>query len=170
MLQLPSHSCTVQDELFEVLTVVQLGKLGTSFPVPIILCNFDGFYDGLLAFMKTCLSNGVLGAKGERASAAPAASCCRSHTSPSFCPCRARATAAPACSPAFLPGWLAAELKDLIIASDNKGVLDVLREVYLGEPPLHPGSKVYRASTFLLGGTAADGVEADGCGGAAAGP
>ena len=146
--------------------MVQLGKLGTKHPVPIILCNYDGFYDGLLAWMRTCLSNGVLGAKGELPCAA-AISC------PLPLPLLSAlvVSALPPLLPAHPPSCLlAAELKDLIIASDNDGVLDFLREFYLGQAPLHPGSTVCRASSFLLGSMAADGVEADGCGGAAAGP
>ena len=34
--------------LQEILTLVQLRKLGTKFPVPVILVDWDGFYAGLL--------------------------------------------------------------------------------------------------------------------------
>jgi hypothetical protein len=39
------------DELFELMTLIQLNKIGTKFRVPVILCNYDGFYDGLLTFL-----------------------------------------------------------------------------------------------------------------------
>jgi predicted Rossmann-fold nucleotide-binding protein len=38
----------LQDELFEILTLVQLKKLGSSHPVPVVLIDYDGFYSGLL--------------------------------------------------------------------------------------------------------------------------
>lgn len=50
------------DELFEVLTLVQLGKLGSKHPVPVILCNYDGFYSDLMGFLKACDKNGTVGA------------------------------------------------------------------------------------------------------------
>jgi len=40
------------DELFELMTLIQLNKIGTSFRMPVILCNYDGFYDGLLTFLR----------------------------------------------------------------------------------------------------------------------
>ncbi|PRW60062.1 sugar kinase [Chlorella sorokiniana] len=101
------------DEFFEILTLVQLRKLGTKFPVPIILVDYDGFYAGLLQFMKACDDHGTVGAP---------------------------------------------ELRDLIVAHDNVGVLDVLRQYYKldGEEGVKRSSpsKVYRASAFLqLGGS-----------------
>ncbi|KFM25332.1 putative sugar kinase [Auxenochlorella protothecoides] len=48
------------DELFELLTLAQLGKLGSKHPVPIILCNYDGFYTPLMAWLKACDGSGVL--------------------------------------------------------------------------------------------------------------
>ncbi len=30
--------------------------------VPLILCNYDGFYDGLIRFFKSCDTNGTLAA------------------------------------------------------------------------------------------------------------
>lgn len=34
------------DELFSILTLVQLGKLGSKLATPIVVVNYDGFYDG----------------------------------------------------------------------------------------------------------------------------
>ncbi|KAL4458429.1 hypothetical protein ABPG75_013294 [Micractinium tetrahymenae] len=97
------------DELFEILTLVQLKKLGSKFPVPVILVDYDGFYASLMQFLKACDENGTVGAP---------------------------------------------ELQDLIVAQDNAGVLDVLRQYYLGEAPRSP-SKTFRASTYLADGEAA---------------
>jgi len=51
-------------QFFEILTLVQLRKLGTKFPVPIILVDYDGFYAGLLqvrgGVLATCLCTGWL--------------------------------------------------------------------------------------------------------------
>ena len=30
--------------------------------MPLILCNYDGFYDGLMAFLQACENNGTLAA------------------------------------------------------------------------------------------------------------
>jgi len=51
------------DELFELMTLIQLNKIGTKFRVPVILCNYDGFYDGLLTFLVACEANRTVGAK-----------------------------------------------------------------------------------------------------------
>lgn len=48
------------DEFFELLTLVQLKKLGTTFSVPLILCNYSGVYDGLLHFLDSCERHGTL--------------------------------------------------------------------------------------------------------------
>ena len=42
------------DELFELLTLVQLCKLPSmaALPSPIILVNYDGFFDGLVKFLR----------------------------------------------------------------------------------------------------------------------
>ncbi|CAK0780061.1 hypothetical protein CVIRNUC_004926 [Coccomyxa viridis] len=50
------------DELAEIMTLMQLGKLGSRHSVPLILCNYDGFYDGLIKFFKSCDTNGTLAA------------------------------------------------------------------------------------------------------------
>ncbi|KAL0055474.1 hypothetical protein WJX82_000862 [Trebouxia sp. C0006] len=49
------------DELFEIMTLVQLKKLGSKLSVPLILCNYDGFYDGLMNFLSTMVQNGTVG-------------------------------------------------------------------------------------------------------------
>ncbi|EFN54207.1 hypothetical protein CHLNCDRAFT_24809 [Chlorella variabilis] len=95
------------DELFEILTLVQLKKLGSKYPVPVVLVDYDGFYGGLLQFLRACDTNGTVGAQ---------------------------------------------ELKDLIVAQDNAGVLDVLQNYYgvgqgVGGGP--SPSKVYRASSYI---------------------
>jgi len=51
------------DELFELMTLIQLNKIGSTFGVPVVLCNYDGFYDGLLAFLQACEANKTVGAK-----------------------------------------------------------------------------------------------------------
>eukprot|EP00887_Chlorella_sp_A99_P006297 scaffold3.g6297.t1 len=50
------------DELFEILTLVQLRKLGSRFPVPVILADYDGFWASLFEFLKACVLNGTVGA------------------------------------------------------------------------------------------------------------
>lgn len=42
------------DEIFEVLTLIQLKRIGSKYPVPFILMNYDGFYSKLLQFIDTC--------------------------------------------------------------------------------------------------------------------
>lgn len=49
------------DELFELFTLYQLHKLGTDHPVPVIIVNYDGFYDCLLEFIKTMEGHGTVG-------------------------------------------------------------------------------------------------------------
>ncbi|GLI60600.1 hypothetical protein VaNZ11_002773 [Volvox africanus] len=48
------------DELFSILTLLQLGKLGTALPVPLLVVNWDGFYDGLLQLLKEFDQTGAL--------------------------------------------------------------------------------------------------------------
>ena len=50
------------DELFELFTLYQLHKLGTDHPVPVIIVNYDGFYDCLLNFVETMQGHGTVGA------------------------------------------------------------------------------------------------------------
>lgn len=49
------------DEFFELATLVQLKKLGTKYPVPIVLCNFGGCFDGLLEFLSSSVLLGTVG-------------------------------------------------------------------------------------------------------------
>lgn len=37
--------------------------LFSKHPVPMIICNYEGFYDGLIAFLSTCETNGTVAAK-----------------------------------------------------------------------------------------------------------
>ena len=60
---LPGGIGTV-DEIFEILTLIQLGRLGSKYPVPFLLINYDGFYTKLLEFLTTCKSWGSV-AEGE---------------------------------------------------------------------------------------------------------
>ncbi|GIL91127.1 hypothetical protein Vretifemale_18798 [Volvox reticuliferus] len=48
------------DELFSILTLLQLGKLGTALPVPLLIVNWDGFYDGLLQLLREFDQTGAL--------------------------------------------------------------------------------------------------------------
>lgn len=58
----PSSSPAPAPARFEILTLMQLRKLGSKFPVPLILANLDGVYDGLLDFLKACDVNSTLAA------------------------------------------------------------------------------------------------------------
>ena len=49
----PPRRPRTMDELFELFTLHQLHKLGTDHPVPVIIVNYDGFYDCLLNFVET---------------------------------------------------------------------------------------------------------------------
>ncbi len=99
------------DELFELMCLMQLRKLGTRFPVPLVLCNFPhdpteetaagggdaagavksisntsrGFYDGLLEFLASCVALETVGTP---------------------------------------------ELRDIVVASDERQVLAALAEFY----------------------------------------
>jgi len=49
------------DEFFEFVTLKQLKKLGTKHPVPIIVMNYDGFYDDLISFLTNkCVEAGTI--------------------------------------------------------------------------------------------------------------
>lgn len=100
------------DELFELMCLMQLRKLGTRFPVPLVLCNFPhlptdgtvaaapdggpsapparGFYDGLLEFLASCVALETVGTP---------------------------------------------ELRDVVVAADERQVLAALAEFYGMEAP-----------------------------------
>lgn len=107
------------DELFEILCLMQLKKMGTRFPVPLVLCNFagarqgqPGFYDGLLDYLATCVELETVG----------------------------------------LP-----ELRDVLIAKDEKEVVDALAEFYGIENGEKSDGTVGKKSSLVR---AADWVEA----------
>lgn len=52
------------DEVFEILALIQLRRIGSEFPVPFLLMNYDSFYSKLLEFFNNCENWGTL-AKGE---------------------------------------------------------------------------------------------------------
>lgn len=55
------------DEIFEILALIQLERIGSSLPIPFILMNYDSFYSKLLDFLDDCEGWGTV-AKGEVAS------------------------------------------------------------------------------------------------------
>ncbi|GAA0183383.1 hypothetical protein LIER_42396 [Lithospermum erythrorhizon] len=55
------------DEIFEILALIQLERIGSSLPVPFILMNYDSFYSKLLDFLNDCEGWETV-AKGEVAS------------------------------------------------------------------------------------------------------
>lgn len=55
------------DEVFEILALIQLERIGSEFPVPFLLMNYDSFYSKLLDFLDDCEKWGTL-SKGEVAS------------------------------------------------------------------------------------------------------
>ncbi|MCO5572439.1 hypothetical protein L7F22_026194 [Adiantum nelumboides] len=48
------------DEVFEILTLKQLERIGSKYPVPFLLMNYDGFYTKLLDFLGTCKELGAV--------------------------------------------------------------------------------------------------------------
>ena len=55
------------DEMFEILGLIQLERIGSNLPVPFVVMNYDSFYTKLLEFLDTCEDWGVV-SKGEVAS------------------------------------------------------------------------------------------------------
>ncbi|KAL1811430.1 hypothetical protein ACET3Z_021495 [Daucus carota] len=49
------------DEIFEILTLIQLERIGSVHPVPFILMNYDSFYSKLLEFLDQCKDEGTVG-------------------------------------------------------------------------------------------------------------
>lgn len=52
------------DEMFEILALIQLQRIGSQLPVPVLLMNYDGYYSKLLDFLDDIEHWGNLG-KGE---------------------------------------------------------------------------------------------------------
>jgi hypothetical protein len=48
------------DELFSILTLLQLNKLNAVFRTPLVVVNYDGFYDGLFGLLTAFDEAGVL--------------------------------------------------------------------------------------------------------------
>ncbi|KAF3453360.1 hypothetical protein FNV43_RR03800 [Rhamnella rubrinervis] len=55
------------DEMFEILALIQLERIGSKHQVPFLLMNYDSFYSKLLDFLDDCENWGTL-SKGELAS------------------------------------------------------------------------------------------------------
>ncbi|KAK7305202.1 hypothetical protein VNO77_43103 [Canavalia gladiata] len=55
------------DEVFEIMALIQLERIGSGFPVPFLLMNYDSFYSKLLDFLNDCEGWGTV-SKGEVAS------------------------------------------------------------------------------------------------------
>lgn len=49
------------DEVFEILCLFQLERIGSRFPVPFLLMNYDSFYSKLLDFLDDCEEWGTIG-------------------------------------------------------------------------------------------------------------
>lgn len=52
------------DEVFEILALIQLERIGSKFPVPFLLINYDSYYSKLLDFVGECEMWGTV-ARGE---------------------------------------------------------------------------------------------------------
>ncbi|XP_027127221.1 probable cytokinin riboside 5'-monophosphate phosphoribohydrolase LOGL10 [Coffea eugenioides] len=52
------------DEIFEIMALIQLERIGSSLRVPFLLMNYDSFYEKLLEFLDNCEEWGTL-SKGE---------------------------------------------------------------------------------------------------------
>lgn len=55
------------DEVFEILALIQLERIGSELPVPFLLMNYDSFYSKLLEFLDDCEVLGTV-SRGEVAS------------------------------------------------------------------------------------------------------
>lgn len=42
------------DEIFEIMALIQLERIGSILPVPFLLMNYDSFYSKLLEFLDDC--------------------------------------------------------------------------------------------------------------------
>lgn len=52
------------DEVFEILALIQLERIGSALPVPFVLMNYNSFYSKLLEFLDVCEDWGTV-SKGE---------------------------------------------------------------------------------------------------------
>ncbi|KFK35935.1 hypothetical protein AALP_AA4G056100 [Arabis alpina] len=52
------------DEMFEILALIQLKRIGSLLPVPFIVMNYDSFYSKLFEFLESCENSGTV-SKGE---------------------------------------------------------------------------------------------------------
>ncbi|XP_049412625.1 uncharacterized protein LOC125875659 [Solanum stenotomum] len=52
------------DEVFEIMALIQLERIGSQLPVPLLLMNYDSFYTNLLEFLNDCEKWGTV-SKGE---------------------------------------------------------------------------------------------------------
>ncbi|PKI66809.1 hypothetical protein CRG98_012815 [Punica granatum] len=48
------------DEMFEIMALIQLERIGSELPVPFLLMNYDSFYSKLLDFLVDCKSWGTV--------------------------------------------------------------------------------------------------------------
>lgn len=48
------------DEMFEILALIQLERLGSAYPVPFLVMNYDNVFDGLLGFLDSCIEYGSI--------------------------------------------------------------------------------------------------------------
>ncbi|XP_028777879.1 probable cytokinin riboside 5'-monophosphate phosphoribohydrolase LOGL5 [Neltuma alba] len=55
------------DEMFEIMGLIQLERIGSKLPIPFVLMNYDSFYSKLLDFLDSCEDWGTV-YKGEVAS------------------------------------------------------------------------------------------------------
>lgn len=46
----------------QLLTLAQLRKLGTAHPVPIVIANYAGLYDGFVQLLRACERHGTIAA------------------------------------------------------------------------------------------------------------
>lgn len=46
------------DEIFEILALIQLERLGSAYRVPFLVMNYDNAYQGLLQFLESCIEYG----------------------------------------------------------------------------------------------------------------
>ncbi|KAK9089837.1 hypothetical protein Scep_028919 [Stephania cephalantha] len=48
------------DEMFEILALIQLQRIGSELPVPFLVMNYDSFYSKLLEFLNDCEKRGTV--------------------------------------------------------------------------------------------------------------